>query len=507
MSHGRTSMRARPPRPGSANKAARSPPPFPARPARPPRAASHDCSSSTTEMPVAPAVQGLASPRALGPPPPELDLPASPPPGWSSNTCITESPPLPRQPPPPPSWQQQHCFLATGSRRRTSASAPPLLATTPEEAELQDFCGFGAPHSSRPPLVRNVAAFEKPKEYSRAIACMPGLHRPVPQGMGRSRNSRGSMRSPIDEAIQREYFGDGMALEQAVDARREAGWAVKHRHLQRSDVGHCCYACRQPLRDMSEEVVVWTGAAIYRRFHPTCAASYVLKVDGAAGGACGSQDGPQADFVEGYADGWRAPRDADNTTMGMGRGRRAVEAARQWLLSQDPSAWPSLRGDLFTTVTIIENGKKKAVPGLSNEQLRILQTHHRWNPSGAVIAKGRHRTMLNATGSMRGARGSSLPPYLRPLQGSPPSDSAAEAQAGEVTEGGSSSEAASVECPICFAALDPQGPPCVQLPCAPQHICHVECVLPWLRKASICPVCRKDLRAMLGGSSARVASR
>lgn len=507
MSHAPTAKRARPPRPGSANKAARSPPPFLARPVRPQRAASHDCISSTMETPFAPTVHSDSSPPELGPPPPELDLPSSLPPGWSSHTCITESPPLQRRPPPPPSWQHQHYLLATGSQRRSSASAPPQLATTPEETELQDFCGFGSAHSSRPPLVRNVAAFEKPKEYSRAIACMPNLHRLVPQGTGRSRNSRGSMRSRIDEAIQREMYGDGIALEQAVDARREAGWAVKHRHLQRSDVGHCCHACRQPLRDMSEEVVVWTGAAIYRRFHPTCAASYVLKVDGASGGACGSQDGPQADFVEGYADGWRAPRDADNSTMGMGRGRRAVEAARQWLLSQDPSAWPSLRGDLFTTVTIIENGKKKAVPGLSNEQLRILQTHHRWNPSGSPVPKGRHRRTLNAAGSTHGARGSSLPPYLRPLQGSPPSGSTGEVQAGEVTEGGNSTEVPSMECPICFAALDPQGPPCVQLPCAPQHICHVECVLPWLRKASICPVCRKDLRAMLGGSSARVASR
>merc|ERR1719265_2732945 len=92
----------------------------------------------------------------------------------------------------------------------------------------------------------------------------------------------------------------------------------------------------------------------------------------------GSTDVP--DIVECYADGWRALRDDAGT-----RPRRAVEAARQWLLSQDPTAFPALRGDLFTTVTITENGKKKAVPGLTHEQLHILQTRHRWCPPDVCI--------------------------------------------------------------------------------------------------------------------------
>lgn len=303
---------------------------------------------------------------------------------------------------------------------------------------------------SRPPIVRNVAAFEKPKEYSKSLRGIADLQQPVPQACGSSRSSRrirGSQRSPIDEAIQREFMGEGLALEQAVDARRDAGWAVKHRHLQKSDVGHCCCACRQPLRDMNEEVVVWTGAAIYRRFHPRCAASYMLRADSEkSNAASGSCDVPAPDVVEGYADGWRVPRDEPSLGAGT-RPRRAVEAARQWLLSQDPSAFAALRGDLFSVVTIMENGKKKAVPGLSHEQLNILQTRHRWRPQDGC-----------------GDDGDGL---LQP------------------------------ECPICFAGLDARAPPCVRLPCAPQHICHIDCIWPWLKKASICPVCRKDLRPLL----------
>ncbi|WP_411025228.1 RING finger domain-containing protein [Salmonella sp. s54836] len=61
------------------------------------------------------------------------------------------------------------------------------------------------------------------------------------------------------------------------------------------------------------------------------------------------------------------------------------------------------------------------------------------------------------------------------------------------------------DCAICFMDLDPSGPPCVRLPCAPQHIFHIACVLPWLRKASLCPTCRRDLRPLL--APARGASR
>eukprot|EP00438_Fugacium_kawagutii_P014534 Skav232277 [mRNA] locus=scaffold882:227089:236738:- [translate_table: standard] len=108
-------------------------------------------------------------------------------------------------------------------------------------------------------------------------------------------------------------------------------------------------AGRQLLRDLNEEVTVWTGAAIYRRFHPACAASYMLRADGC-------DDQRREDVVEGYADGWRAPREHV----------RPVEAARQWLLSEatmrqcrDQRAWGSLRGDLFTTVTVTSSVRRR----------------------------------------------------------------------------------------------------------------------------------------------------
>jgi len=301
-----------------------------------------------------------------------------------------------------------------------------------------------------PPVLQNVATFQRPEDYVAAIrgssSAIGGKRgsmmldtssgRLVPT---RDRSGRRKIRAPavaIDEAIHRELIGDGVALSDAVATRRGMGWAVRQRHVQRSDVGHCCHGCRQPLCELNEEVTVWTGAAIYRRFHPACAASYMLRADG--GGSGNNVDcSTQSSIVDGYADGWRAPREDG------GRGP-AVLAARRWLLSRDPGAWNSLRGDLFTTVTVTVDGEKKAVPGLSHEQVKLLQTRHCWHGGSEV------------SGSF-----------------------------------------AVEECAICFGEPDPENQPCVRLPCAAQHVFHVACVLPWLKKASLCPTCRRDLRPML----------
>jgi len=281
------------------------------------------------------------------------------------------------------------------------------------------------------PIFRNVPNFDRPRAYAAALLAPMVPPRRAESQVSSSRASRSStnsrkrlLPSPIDQAIRRELVGDGIALEEVVANKRASGWAVKQRQAQRNDLGHFCYGCRQLLRDLNEEVTVWTGAAIYRRFHPACAASYMLRADGCEEG--------RHDIVEGYADGWRAPREHV----------RPVEAARQWLLSEDQRAWGSLRGDLFTTVTVTENGKKKAVPGLSHEQLRILQTKHRW-----------------------------------------------------VEDAEPGGDSGPLECAICFCA--PGSGTCVRLPCAPQHVFHLSCVLPWLKKASLCPTCRTDLRSLL----------
>jgi len=293
--------------------------------------------------------------------------------------------------------------------------------------------------------VTNIAAFPKPRSYTSLLRDVSSLQPPESAGTSRSSRSR-SQRSLIDDAIQQEFMGDGIGLDAAVEARREAGWAVRQRHVQKNDVGHCCHACRRPLRDLHEEVTIWTGAAIYRRFHPACAASYVLKIDRAhLGGRQGCGDESIADVVEGYADGWRALGQHDT-----GRPSRAVDAARRWLLSQDPSAWQPLRGDLFTTVTVVENGRKKAVPGLDHGQLQKLLVCCRYHGEASC-------------------------------------------QPSESETGGENV----FECAICFLTPDPLETSCIALPCAQQHVFHQECVLPWLRKASICPVCRKDLRPLL----------
>mmetsp|Transcript_15747 Transcript_15747/g.28688 ORF Transcript_15747/g.28688 Transcript_15747/m.28688 type:complete len:424 (-) Transcript_15747:160-1431(-) len=286
------------------------------------------------------------------------------------------------------------------------------------------------------PLVHNVPSFVRPDEYLRSISTLCSSRA---QASISSRPPRKCNLSPIDQAIQRELIGDGLALEQAVESRREAGWAVKRRHLQKSDLGHCCHGCRQPLRNLGEEVTIWTGAAIYRRFHPACAASFVLKADRAEAAAAASG----RDLVEGYADGWRAlPDDVGDTAASAAR---AARAARQWLLSQDQEAWQPLRGDLFTTITVVENGQKKSVPGLMQEHFRLLNSQYQ---------------------------------YKGPLQ--------------EADD----EEEAALECAICFGAVSADRL-CWNLPCAPQHVFHVDCVQPWLRKASLCPTCRTDLRPLL----------
>lgn len=246
-------------------------------------------------------------------------------------------------------------------------------------------------------------------------------------------------------------MGDGIALDQAVASRRDHGWSVRQRHVQKSDVGHCCHACRQPLRGLNEEVTIWTGAAIYRRFHPACAASFVLR----AGSGNSRPTLGNSGVVEEYADGWRALRDS-----GGGGRLGAIGAARQWLLSRDPSAYNSLPGELFATVTVVENGQKKAIPGLSGEQLRMLQTRCQWSPNRAAT--------LGVNVGEDGAA---------PMEDTSQEDCE--------------------ECAICFTGLGPEMGLCVQLPCAPQHVFHFSCVSPWLRKASLCPTCRTDLRPLL----------
>lgn len=294
-----------------------------------------------------------------------------------------------------------------------------------------------------PPLFKNVATYAKPAEYSKKLKAMnhQGPPRATASQPPRNRRGRGHM-SAIDNAIQKEYFGDGLALEPLAAKKRQKGWAVQQRQAQKCDVGHCCHACKQPFRDLNEEMTVWTGAAIYNRFHSTCAATYVLRsqqreqLDARDAGDGGNK------LAERYADGWRAPRD-----------KPTKNAARQWLLSQDPGAWVPLRGDIFTTVTMIgENGEKKAVPGLSAAGLSALRLRCRLGPSDGE-----------------------------------------EPQCGECE----------LQCSICFENA-PQtteecenGPLWLRLPCSPQHVFHAACVQPWLRKASLCPVCRLDIRPLI----------
>jgi len=424
---------ARPPRPGSRGRAgnvegggsiARSPPPFPTKPQQ-------------KQVPSVPSVPSGSSNPLLEAGRCTLTSSLK---ARSASPCVSSRPQLLPQLDSQISLPQpSRRVLATGlapalpepkalSRRALSAGPsvlPPILEGGREAHIMETRC---VPF----PVVSNVATFERPRSYADALKNNNALQRELPVPAPPLRPRRG-LCAPIDDAVRRDFLGDGIALDQAVASRRGAGWSVKQRQVQRSDLGHCCHGCRQPLRDLSEEVTVWTGAAIYRRFHPSCAASFMLRCD-TEGGASGSTSDPSTvaacsvasgDVVEGYADGWRAPRDGN--------------APR---LPREPR--PSV-GEAMTTITVTtESGEKKVVPGLSHEQLRTLQVRHRWRPS---------------------------------------------ASEGE-------GDGCGVECAVCFGELDADAL-CVQLPCAPQHVFHWACVLPWLRKASLCPTCRKDLRPLL----------
>eukprot|EP00927_Polykrikos_kofoidii_P066155 TRINITY_DN61802_c0_g1_i1.p1 TRINITY_DN61802_c0_g1~~TRINITY_DN61802_c0_g1_i1.p1 ORF type:complete len:508 (+),score=71.08 TRINITY_DN61802_c0_g1_i1:78-1601(+) len=443
------------------------PPAFLARPPRlPARACKQGLGTDIAGSEV--LTSSLAPPRQLpklDAPPPELELPPQ---------ALAQPQRFRRAATPTVGGLSSTAGRSSVARRR-AISLPPL----PEEHSLdlqKSWTASEKEPSLPPPLVPNVPSFERPQAY---LDSLRDIDPPAPSRRIRGSSSsstagsssfsvpsrRGGLHvSPIDAAIKRELMGDGIALEEVVESRREAGWAVKQRHVQRSDLGHCCHGCHQPLRDLSEEVTVWTGAAIYRRFHPACAASFVLRADGGL-----PQGGRRReDVVEGYADGWRSLSDDG------GHQQNPSTAARQWLLSQDPTAWPSLRGDVFATVTVIENGKKKAVPGLSHDQLRTLQKKHLWLP------ESRESEPIGREGTDEGVE---LPTDV--------------CSADVADEAGLDEESCNPDCAICFATIEAKGPPCVQLPCAPQHVFHASCVLPWLKKASLCPTCRKDLRPLL----------
>ena len=49
-------------------------------------------------------------------------------------------------------------------------------------------------------------------------------------------------------------------------------------------------------------------------------------------------------------------------------------------------------------------------------------------------------------------------------------------------------------CPICnMAFLSDSHPLVVRLPCHPSHVFDLECISPWLKLHSTCPLCRTEL--------------
>jgi len=46
------------------------------------------------------------------------------------------------------------------------------------------------------------------------------------------------------------------------------------------------------------------------------------------------------------------------------------------------------------------------------------------------------------------------------------------------------------KCPVCMDSI-PAGAPVIRLPC--NHVYHKDCIVPWLKRTSTCPVCRANL--------------
>mmetsp|Transcript_65740 Transcript_65740/g.140629 ORF Transcript_65740/g.140629 Transcript_65740/m.140629 type:complete len:452 (-) Transcript_65740:104-1459(-) len=240
-------------------------------------------------------------------------------------------------------------------------------------------------------------------------------------------------------AVRVSEFADLRHVAPSPEARREA----YGRPVNKRDLGHRCHHCRRPFSALGSPLVAECQGGVLggpvQRCHPEC---------------------------------WLKRNSGESTAVltrvGSARSARSLDAAQA----------VDSEGDLVTAYT------------------------DEWRR--ASLDSGRPSTR---SGRRAKAASPSLPPRPSVLEGMiSTEDSHGERR---VARGLSQREAEAVaaqwrcsvealpdeECAICFTgSLTPQQQP-LRLPCG--HSFCSECVMPWLRRCALCPMCRRDLRPFL----------
>eukprot|EP00927_Polykrikos_kofoidii_P028891 TRINITY_DN25090_c0_g1_i1.p1 TRINITY_DN25090_c0_g1~~TRINITY_DN25090_c0_g1_i1.p1 ORF type:complete len:626 (-),score=112.46 TRINITY_DN25090_c0_g1_i1:17-1894(-) len=226
-------------------------------------------------------------------------------------------------------------------------------------------------------------------------------------------------------------------------------WEAYGRPVNKRDLGHRCYHCRRPFSTLGEELVAELHGGPTQRFHLECWQR--------------RNDGEQPVVLRRCPSSTSAAEEADGV-VGGGDGSGTPVPICSDIVSAYADEWrrQSLEGRS-------NSSRASSRPSAPPSRLSVLD--------GLISYE-------DGRGERRIARGFGL----REME-------VAAAQWAYTA-------AADEECAICFISRAAK-PLC--LPCG--HAFCAECVIPWLRRCALCPMCRRDLRpsleaAMAGGNAA-----
>lgn len=249
-------------------------------------------------------------------------------------------------------------------------------------------------------------------------------------------------------AVRVSEFADLRPVPQVVEPGRECKDAYG-RPANKRDLGHRCQHCRRPFSSLGAELVAEPQQGPAQRFHPECWRKR-------NGGEEAVLLGHLAEAAAAAMNGEASASSASASTSARGRGREVV--------SEDSEA-----GHIVTAYAdewrraALEGGRRYS--GISRPRSGIPP---RPSPLDGLVS------IEDASGERRVARGFSQ----REIEV-------------VMTRWACTAAAAGDECAVCFAC--PQKP--LRLPC--RHAFCAECVVPWLRRCALCPMCRQDLRPPL----------